>query len=615
MLYPIITPSRTLLDLSGIWDFKLDDGRGFDERWYDQPLVNPMTMPVPCAYNDMKEDMNLRDHYGWVFYQKKVMIPSLLKSQRVVLRIEAATHQAIVYFNGEEICRHKGGFLPFEVELGQWNERENLLTIAVDNRIDHSTLPVGSENFGATMLIGGQMTTKEIGKRQNKPNFDFFNYAGLIRPVKIYSTPKSFIRDIKLSTVIESDTAVVSYVVDVFGNRVVAESSESTNGCTDLETVEPTLEFYDESGTLVAEAIGYEGQLRIQSPILWQPLAAYLYNLRIIYGEDIYELPYGIRTVRVDGGRFLINEQPFFFKGYGKHEDTYPAGRGINEPMNVKDISLMKWQGANSFRTSHYPYSEEMMRLCDREGIVVIDETPAVGLHLNFGGGANFKNGKKINTFDAPEDGGLRTFDHHYDTVRDLIERDKNYACVVMWSIANEADSAGEGAYEYFKPLFDLAREADPEKRPCTIVGMQVEDNLKDCTLRLSDVYCLNRYYGWYVMGGNLEAAELLMREEMKFWNEQGKPVIMTEYGADTVSGFHDTVPVMFTEEYQIEYYKMNHKVMDEFENFVGEHAWNFADFATSQGIMRVQGNKKGIFTRERRPKMVAHYFKERWQS
>ena len=59
-------------------------------------------------------------------------------------------------------------------------------------------------------------------------------------------------------------------------------------------------------------------------------------------------------------------------------------------PMNVKDISLMKWQGANSFRTSHYPYSEEMMRLCDQEGIVVIDETPAVGVHLNFGGGANF---------------------------------------------------------------------------------------------------------------------------------------------------------------------------------------------------------------------------------
>ena len=91
----------------------------------------------------------------------------------------------------------------------------------------------------------------------------------------------------------------------------------------------------------------------------------------------------------------------------------------------------------------------------------------------------------------------------------------------------------------------------------------------------------------------------------MAFWNAQEKPFMFTEYGADTVNGMHDSVPVMFTEEYQIEYYKMNHKVLDELSNFIGEQVWNFADFATSQGIVRVQGNKKGIFTRERRPKMV----------
>ncbi len=595
MLYPITTESRVVIDLSGIWQFKLDDGKGFDEKWYEEALKNPLTMPVPCAYNDMKEDKNFRDHYGWVFYQKQLVIPKILMSQRIVLRIEAAVHKAIVYLNGRKITEHKGGFLPFEVEIDSFNEDENLLTIAVDNRIDHSTLPVGSENYGASMLVGGKMITKEIGKRQNKPNFDFFNYAGLIRPVKIYTRPKDYIDDIQLVTMIDREEALISYEVLAVGEGSVSVS------------------LMDESGKFVCESEGATGVLKVKNPNLWQPLKPYLYQCVIRFNKDCYILPYGLRTVQVEGGKFLINGEVFRFKGYGKHEDTFPAGRGLNEAMNVKDISLMKWQGANSFRTSHYPYSEEMMRLCDREGIVVIDETPAVGLHLNFGGGANFKNGRKINTFDSPEDGGIRTFQHHYDTVKELINRDKNYACVVMWSIANEADSASEGAYEYFKPLFDLAREQDPQKRPCTIVGMQVEDNQKDCTLQLSDVYCLNRYYGWYVMGGDLDAAETLMREEMNFWNAQGKPVIMTEYGADTVSGFHDTVPVMFTEEYQIEYYKMNHKVMDEFENFIGEHAWNFADFATSQGIMRVQGNKKGIFTRERRPKMVAHYLKERW--
>lgn len=88
---------------------------------------------------------------------------------------------------------------------------------------------------------------------------------------------------------------------------------------------------------------------------------------------------------------------------------------------------------------------------------------------------------------------------------------------------------------------------------------------------------------------------------------------MMTEYGADTVAGFHDVEPVMFTEEYQVEFYKANHEVFDEFNHFVGEQVWNFADFATSQGIIRVQGNKKGIFTRERKPKYVAHELRKRW--
>ncbi|HZG78836.1 MAG TPA: glycoside hydrolase family 2 TIM barrel-domain containing protein, partial [Paenibacillus sp.] len=89
----------------------------------------------------------------------------------------------------------------------------------------------------------------------------------------------------------------------------------------------------------------------------------------------------------------------------------------------------------------------------------------------------------------------------------------------------------------------------------------------------------------------------------------------MTEYGADTIAGLHDVDPVMFTEEYQAEYLRANHEIFDEFNNFVGEHVWNFADFQTSQNIRRVQGNKKGVFTRDRKPKYAAHELKKRWDS
>ena len=91
MLYPVLTDSRLLIDLSGVWDFKLDDnGEGFDERWYDGPLEGAMTMPVPASYNDIKEGVDFREHYGWVFYQTTFRIPAAaLKGQRVLLRCDA----------------------------------------------------------------------------------------------------------------------------------------------------------------------------------------------------------------------------------------------------------------------------------------------------------------------------------------------------------------------------------------------------------------------------------------------------------------------------------------------------------------------------------------------
>src|SRR5690606_27552323 len=187
--------------------------------------------------------------------------------------------------------------------------------------------------------------------------------------------------------------------------------------------------------------------LEIDDVKLWEPLNAYLYTLKeelVRDGQtvDVYEEPFGVRTAEVKDGKFYINNKPFYFKGFGKHEYAPIHCRGYAESVNVMDFNLMKWLGANSFRTSHYPYSEEIMRLADREGFVVIDETPAVGVHLNFHA-----------TEDMIPDGQstwerVKTFDHHQDVLRDMIARDKNHPCVVMWSIANEEATDEVGAYE-----------------------------------------------------------------------------------------------------------------------------------------------------------------------
>lgn len=585
MLYPVLTDTRTVIDLNGIWNFKLDNGDGFDENWFSEPLTNTISMSVPSSFNDVGVTADIRNHVGWVWYERAFTIPAVLTSERIVLRFGSATHKAKVYVNGELAVEHKGGFTPFEAEINSYLQKgQNRLTVAVNNIVDESTLPVG---FYSEAEAG---TGK---KAKNNPNFDFFNYAGIHRPVKIYTTPKTFVKDI---TVVTELDGTIQYKVETEGEAEVS------------------VKVVDESGQIVAEATGAKGSVTIPDVIHWEPLNAYLYKLcvELLQNDeiaDIYNQPFGVRTVAVKDGQFLINEKPFYFKGFGKHEDTHIHGRGFNEAANVLDFNLIKWIGANSFRTAHYPYSEEMMRLADREGIVVIDETPAVGVHLNFAA-TLFGEREKRNTWEH-----IGTREAHEQVLRELVARDKNHPCVVMWSVANEPASEEEGAREYFEPLVKLTKELDPQKRPVTIVTHQWANPETDKIAEIIDVLALNRYYGWYVDSGDWDMVRQNMRKEFDGWRKRcpGKPIMFTEYGADTVAGLHDVDPVMFTEEFQVEYYRVNHEVCDEYEEFIGEQVWNFADFATSQGVMRVQGNKKGIFTRDRKPKAVAHDLRKRW--
>jgi beta-glucuronidase len=136
------------------------------------------------------------------------------------------------------------------------------------------------------------------------------------------------------------------------------------------------------------------------------------------------------------------------------------------------------------------------------------------------------------------------------------------------------------------------------------------EDLISD----LFDVLCLNRYYGWYMQTGDLETAEAKLEEELLGWEKKyGKPMIMTEYGADTLAGLRSLHDLPWSEDFQVHFYEMYHRVHDRVESMIGEQVWNFADFQTSIQIFRVDGNKKGIFTRDRKPKAVAHILKQRW--
>jgi beta-glucuronidase len=589
MLRPQDTATRERKPLNGIWDFRLDpDGVGRAERWYAAPLTGARPMPVPASYNDIAADPDVRDHRGEVWYQRTVRVPRGWSGQRVVLHVESATHRATVWFGETEVVSHEGGYTPFEADLtGLVTPGEEArVTVVVDNTLSFQSIPPGIvENTPA-------------GPRQRYWH-DFFNYAGLHRTVWLSSTPLARLDDVTVVTGLEGTTGTVDY-------RAVAVDAQGL----DVDVV-----LRDRSGAEVAATRGARGRLEVPDVHAWAPGDGYLYDLevRLVDGGsvvDSYHQSVGVRTVEVRGTQFLINGEPFYFKGFGKHEDIPVIGKGHNDAYLVHDFELLEWVGANSFRTSHYPYSEEVLDYADRQGIVVIDETAAVGLNMGLGGGIFGAQGYE--TY-SPQTVNDATQAVHAQAIRELVARDKNHPSVVLWSIANEPESDTEGAERYFQPLFDVAREADPT-RPVGFVNVMLAPHGRCRVSKFADVLMLNRYYGWYVNTGDLAAAELAWEEELTGWAQEAKPIIITEYGADTLPGLHSVTPQPWSEEYQVDYLEMNHRVFDRCEAVVGEHVWNFADFATTSGIMRVDGNKKGVFTRDRRPKSAAFALRRRWR-
>jgi beta-glucuronidase len=591
VLRPQDTATRERKSLNGLWRFALDaDGVGRDEGWWNGPLAGAREVPVPASYNDIFADAEVRDHVGDVWYQTLTRVPARWAGERIVLRFDAATHGAVAWLNGTQVVEHQGGYTPFEADVTDVVEpgAENRITVVVNNALTWQTIPPGYVNETAD------------GPRQ-RLLFDFFNYAGLNRTVWLYTTPASYVGDITVVTGLDGSTGTVRYEIGTAGDG---------DG-------EVRVALRDAEGREVAQATGRSGELTVEDVHRWHPGEGYLHELTVeLWGDgdapaDVYPLPVGIRSVEVDGARFLVNGEPFYFKGFGKHEDAAVRGRGYDAPFMVHDFALMRWLGANSFRTSHYPYAEEFLEYADRHGIVVIDETPAVG--INSGLAAGFFGAEPFTTF-SEETINAGTQAAHKQAIRELIARDKNHPSVVLWSIANEPESVTPEARDYFEPLAAEARRLDPS-RPVGFVNVPGSSPDKDMITDLFDVVMLNRYYGWYVDAGDLAAAERGLEAELRAWADKyDKPIVITEYGADTYPGLHDVLPNPWTEGYQVELLEMSHRVFDRIEAVVGEQVWNFADFATAPGIMRVGGNRKGVFTRDRSPKAAAHLLRRRWQ-
>lgn len=574
MLYPQLNKKRSLFSLDGFWRFKEDrENVGETDRWFDG-LEECRELAVPGSWNE--QCIDLFDFFGKGWYEKETHIPSEWSGKSVWLRIGSASMNAKVWINGQYVGEHIGPHLPFEFNITEIAAPGSSIriTVLVDDTLDPWSLPP-ARLYNHEAREGFYNTNPPV-------TYDFYPYGGIHRTVYIYSTLDNRIEDITIKTEVKGTSGIVHYCVAV---------TRPLNGELVLKSAGKEIRTrFDHSAVS-------EGSFEVEDARLWDIGQPNLYTAELeVYTEgsliDCYKQTYGIRTVKVEGNKFLLNGKEVFFKGFGKHEDFFACGKGLNNCVTVKDFDLLKWIGANSFRTTHYPYAEEIIDFADKNGILVIDEAPFVGM------------GDRLCT---PE-----ILEKAKGVVKELVTRDKNHPCVVMWSLANEPWLDTPEGENFLTEIGKLTRALDTT-RPITYVAYREPEN--NPALKHYDVVCINKYYGWYVLPGQIDQTLPDFCNCMdKFYETFKKPMIISEFGADAIDGVHTLPALMFSEEFQSNIIEKQFKALMEKDYCIGAHVWCFADFQACQTTTRIIYNRKGVFTRDRSPKMAAYKLKELWR-
>lgn len=268
---------------------------------------------------------------------------------------------------------------------------------------------------------------------------DKFRYSGIFRDVYLLFRPQNHIRDFAVQTIINAETSQAEIRLcldDVVGNGEVR------------------CELIDEAGEMRGQKIivwPYESEAEwtLENPILWNAEKPYLYTLKISTGEETLIQKVGIRSIEAKDRKIYLNGQPIKFKGVNRHDSSPYTGAAVTREDAIQDLTMMKQANINAIRTSHYPNAPWFPELCNEFGFYVIAESD-IEIH----GTTTIYDGSSEQTF------GILAQDSRFeesilDRVQRNVVRDRNQACVVMWSLGNESgygpgfEKAGRWVKEY----------------------------------------------------------------------------------------------------------------------------------------------------------------------
>jgi beta-galactosidase len=253
---------------------------------------------------------------------------------------------------------------------------------------------------------------------------DSWRFSGIFRDVYMLARDCSHIRDVFAKQNLSEDLGQATLQVEI-----------ETTGSTPIK-----IELHDsqgkliEAGQAVIDGKGSVG-LIVNKPQLWNAEQPYLYKLYVRCGEEVIRFPIGFRRIEISDGVFNINGQPVKLKGVNRHDSHPELGQTIPVAHMIKDLILMKRHNINTIRTSHYPNDPRFLELCNEYGFYVIDEADlechGIGAAEDWADGAFHKLSANPIWTTAFVERAIR-----------MVERDKNFPCVIIWSMGNESGYA-----------------------------------------------------------------------------------------------------------------------------------------------------------------------------
>ncbi|MCR5205209.1 MAG: glycoside hydrolase family 2 [Lachnospiraceae bacterium] len=398
-------------------------------------------------------------------------------------------------------------------------------------------------------------------------NTDWFNYGGIYRDIELITVPKVHIKDFFIGLVPDGSFRHI---------RIKAKVSDEVNGTGLLEI--PELKINTE-----IPVIGGRAEAVIEAdPELWTPDNPKLYDVYFSYLEDKVSDRVGFREIKTSGRDILLNGKPIFLRGISAHEESVKNGKALTDEERRENILIAKELGCNYMRLAHYPHHENMAKLADEMGLLLWEEIPVYWAIR----------------FDREE-----TYQDAENQLKELILRDRNRASVIIWSVGNENADSDE-RLKFMSSLAECARDLDDTRLISAACLVDGEKNMiRDRLEAYLDVIGLNEYCGWYSPDFNS------LPELMKNSNPD-KPVIITEFGADALQGYHGTSEDKGTEECQKYVYEKQIETLKDIDYIKGMTPWILYDFRCPRRTSHIQKyyNRKGLLSEDKKYRKPAFY-------